>query len=427
MACPNLSTLGRVRITAEAEADFATDLTGSATYYDLPVMEGIELSLDQEEIEVPVIQQLIDGYAETVPGPRTATLSIEVPLYGTGIVADDGNPSAAETDAALLLLLSLIYGGIDDANAGSDVASAADPHLVMPTSATGFAKGGVVGRIESVSGRYQARAIADVDAGELHLKSNFVDADGVAEAPTVAQGLYAGTTIYPVNCSSRTIQMEVWKSDGAFDHWLLMGGQIEQAPTITRELGQVPRLGVTITFAAYKALASEALAPATYPNYQPIIVEGHLSLKLCGLNVAGTEQADYTDQCIDASSVSYTLNSPVYQRIMSACAGNVIGGWRRSRAVPFAEVEITVPMDDLSYFTSRDARERWYIQDQIGTAPGETWFIETPCAQLTNVAHADAEGLAYQTLTFRAGADDGIIDPDTTDEQQIASMRLHHL
>ena len=406
-----IHNIGRTVITKESLANFATDLTGTATYYELPIIEGsAQLTLNTGILEVPIQQQHIDGYPLTVLGPKEAMLSFQVPLYASGIAAGDGSVSVAETDNALMQLLAIVFGGIDGANTGSDVSTAASASLVTPTDDTDFIQGCAIGWANS-AGSIEARVVATQSGSSINTKSAW------SATPSTSDVLYAGTTIYPTQDCTDSAQFIVEGAEQS-DRWLLMGGQSTAAITLDRVNGEVPKLTFTLTFADWAREPEAAITFASYDNYEPTYVHGDFAIKEAGPAVTTHPQ-------LDAASVQYAFNGPVYQPVRSPNGTNTIARWRRSRTPPFVAVTVSLPFEDATWFTGRDNRKRYYIHDQIGLTAGGIWLLETSAAQVHNPQRTDQDGLAYQSVEFRAGLDNGI--GSASGDLELAAFRMHQL
>lgn len=392
------------------ESSFAVDETDTGTYLDTPVIEGSgQLTLNTAHLEVAIQQQHLYGRALTVLGPKEAQYTFQVPCYGYGTAAGDGADSAAEDSNALIQLLAGAFGGIDAANTGSTVDTAASATAFDPTSATDFLEGCAVGWANS-SGNIEARVIGDEAAGTVTLKS------ALSATPSGSDVLYAGTTIYPTQDPQGTFQMIVEGAEQS-DRWLLMGGQFSAPPQLTRNNGEVPMWTFTLTFADWAKEPDASITTATYSNYSPTYVHGDFALK-----ISGTGTTTHTQ--VDVASVNYSFNGPVFQRVSSPNGTNTIARWRAQRVKPLVQVTVTLPYESYAYWTDRDDRDSFYIHDQIGLSAGSVVLLETSTAQIQNPQRMSQDGLAYQQLEFHAGLDDGVTG---TGDLHVAPFRIHFL
>ncbi|MEM9067086.1 MAG: hypothetical protein AAGE52_01230 [Myxococcota bacterium] len=402
-----LQALQRVAVTEESALQYATDLTGSATFRDVPFQEGTAaVALNEEILETQEAQQFIDAYPRTVRGPRSAELSFSMVLAPTGSPAGDGVASPTFDSNAAMLMLKAFFGATDDANAGTTFQAVTDAANWTLTSAAGFPNAGALGWVDS-AGAYHMRELVTSSAPKVALPST----------PLVSDVAYASTSIYLASNPPTTIQMIV-EGANSEDRWVLMGGQVTAAPTLTIPIGDLPTISFTITFADWEKLGAAAITPATYDLFRPVYTQGHFVAQ-----VGGTT----TFQELDIASAAYTLNSPVFQAVTSPrgtpSGRSTVRCFRRIRAVPAAAVAISLPYEDDRWFTERDDREYYHLGYQIGNAPGETILITVPKAQVVNVQRVDETGLAYQSVEFRSTIDSFVTGTQT--DQRRSAMRFH--
>lgn len=407
-----LHAIQRAALTEEANNAFAVDVTGSATYVDLPVQENTgQLQLSKPTLDPQIQQQRLDARNKLELGPKSATFSFTVPMGATGVAAGDGATSPAYTDQGLLYLLKLGFGGANDSNTGGTVTSAAAEYQFIGSPAN-WDGGECVGWVNA-SGRIEARAVAAETGSTIRTR------DQLSTIPSASDVLYAGTTIHPTTNPDTSIQMIVEGAEED-DRWLLMGGQLTSFG-INLTLGQIGAFTFTIEFADWASEPSQAITVADYSTFSPLY--GWEALRTIngaanGGSIAGA--------CLDASSVEITMNAPVYAKVMSGCGTNTVKRWRRTRAVPFSAWTLTLPYEDTSWFTERDDQEYYGLTIQVGHVAGKTILIEMPRAQVTDVQRTDADGLAYQAVTFEATTDSFVTQADD-DDIRYAAFRIHFL
>lgn len=403
-----IQNLQRLAVTKESSANFATDLTGSATYLDVPAQEGsVSLTLTEDSLETQALQQYLDAYPLRVRGKRMAELSFTMPLHPTGTAAGDGGTSAAEDANALIQMLAVIMGGIDAANDGTTFATVTDEDTWTLTSGTGFTAGGAIGWTDSSSVFHARELVGNLGAApKIALPS----------APSVSDVAYAGTTLYLGDDPTDTLQFIVEGAEQD-DRWLLLGGQATAAPTVSLALGEIPTITFTFSFADWESLGSAAITAASYSAYSPIANVG----SFFRAQVAGTS----TLQNLDISAIEWTLNAPVYQMVPSPSGTNTVARWRRSRAVPAAEVSITLPYESTTWWTERDDRDRYHLGYQIGSTAGECVLLTVPNGQVVDAQRVDGDGIASQQVTFVATVDGTIAG--SRSEQRGSAFRIHVL
>lgn len=393
------------------ETSFAVDETATGTYLDCPAIENsLQLTLIKDELDVDILQQHLYGRALRVLGKKSATLTLQVPAYGFGTAAGDGVDSAAEDDSALIQMLAIGFGGIDGSNTGTTISAVTDATEFTPTATTDLGDAKAIGWANS-AGNIEARVLRNLTANAL-LKS------ALSASPSTSDVLYAATTIYPTQDPQDTIQMIVEGAEQS-DRWLLMGGQWSSPPQLTRANGEVPMWTFTYTFADWAKEPDAAITTATYSNYSPTYVHGDFAMKVSGTGV--TTHTQY-----DAASVTYTFNGPVFQPVSSPNGTNTIARWRASRPQSgcIVQVDVSIPYEADTFWTERDDRDSYYIHDQIGLAAGSVMLLETSTAQVQNPQRTNQDGLAYQTIQFFAGLDDGVLG---TGDLAVAPFRIHFL
>lgn len=406
-----LHALQRIAVTEESNSNFCIDLTGSATYLDVPFQEGTaQLSLDVDILRPNTVQQRIDAQPRNVIGPRGATLTLTMILAPTG---NNSGTSRAITDAALLQLLKIFYGGADASNAGTTFTggTAAAPTV---TSAAGFAAGGACGWADS-DGIVHLHEIDSVAGTTINLHQQFPG------APSNGNVARAATTIFLTENPDTSVQMIVEGAEED-DRWLLLGGQLTGAPTFAIPVGGLPTVTFTIGFAYWKGLGDQAITPATYANFDPQHFEGFIRAKLYDFGTAR--------QLLDAAALTWEQQGPIYTGVASPSGtapqlgGRPVKRWRRNRAVPIARLGLSLPFEGQDYFQERDALNNYHFEVQIGSG-SSALLLTMPRTELVNVQRIDQDGLAYQQLSFEA-TNDGATD-DASSEMERSALRIHFM
>lgn len=403
--------LRRVAVTEEASDAFAVDVTASATYRDVPVQEGTAtLALTQPMLDPQIMQQRLDARSLLVRGVKSAELSITVPLGATGVAAGDGATSPAYTAQGLLYLLKILYGGANDENVGDTAISSANTYTITPTTTTVFDGGECLGWVGA--GGFEARSLVS-GAATIALR------DQLSASPSGTDVLYAGTTIHPTANPLTSVQMIVEGAEQD-DRWLLMGGQVTGAPSISLTHGEIPTMTFQLTFANWAKEPVTAITVADYSTFTPVAWTGGVRA------INGAASGSISGACLDAASVDLAFSGPMYVAARSGCGTNTIKRWVRQRAVPFATVNLVLPYEDSSWLTERDDQEYYGIHIQIGSVAGSTVLIDIPKLQVTNAQPTDNESLAYQTVTFESTTDSYATQADD-DDIRYAAFRLHFL
>ena len=386
-----LHALQRIALTEESNSDFCVDLTGSATYIDLPFQEGsAQLALNADILRPNTVQQRIDAQPGNVLGPKGATLTVTCVLAPYG---NNGGDSPAVTDFALGQLLKTFMGGADASTTGTTFTggTAAAPTV---TSATPFAAGGAIGWADS-DGIVHLHEIDNVASTTINLHQAF------PSAPSNTNVARAATTLYLTDNPDTSIQMIVEGAEQD-DRWLLMGGQLTAAPTLSITVGQLPTITFTIGFAYWKSLTGAAITPATYNNFVPTYFEGFVRIKSYD---SGTARTLY-----DTAAVTWEQQGPVYVPVASPSGtapqlgGRPMKRWRRNRVVPVARFGMSIPYEDTTWFTARDNLNNYHLELQIGTDTNAL-LLTLPRLECTDVQRIDQDGLAYQQVSFEATID----------------------
>lgn len=407
-----ITNLQSIVVTEESAANFGTDLSASATYYPVPFKEGsASVSLNWNYLDPQTNQQVMDGYATQIAGPKSATLTLTMPLHSLGSAADDSTASLGKTDAALLMILGLTWGGIRSGDMGSTVdggSSTTTAIDVQTGHGSRFEAGGAIGLLSGDNGELEVREVASVSGDTVTVKDVF------SNAPGDTDDVYNATTIYPKDNPTSALQFMV-QGSLANDCWVLIGGQCTSALSISRPNGQIPEVTFTFEFADF---ASEAatISQQTFTNYAPVYSKGFIL-------VGGLP----SPESVDAAQQNYTFNGPVYQRVSSPSGTNTTAAWRRSRAVPFVSLDQIDARESsgtiASVFPVMAGTQGVHLSDQIGTAAGGSITIVIPSAQAAEYNPVDEGGLAYQSTVYRAGLD--VYTGSQSTELLRAPCRIH--
>lgn len=409
-----IQELQRVAVTEEAAgaANFGIDVTASAPFLDVPVQGTASVELMEPELDPGIQQQRIDAFNTIVFGPKAAKVSLTIPLAPTGVAAGDGDTSPAYTTQGLLMLFKIIYGGANDANTGTDVATVTNAYNFGPTLTSGLDGGESFGWINA-SGSLEARTIVEGAGSTVTVR------DQLSATPSVSDVIFAGTTIYPTSDPQTSVQLLVEGAEED-DRWLLMGGQQVGAPSFNITLGEIPTVTFTLEFAAWMKEPTQTITPGSYGTFAPTFAWESLRV------INGTASGSISGACLDAASLSFAFNGPTYVKVPGGCGVNTVMRWKRKRAVPFAEPSMNVPYEDYSWFTEKDDGEYYGIFLQIGNTPGGTVLLDIPRAQVMLPKRVGENGLAYQTLTFKATTDTHVTQ-GVDDDLRYAAFRIHFL
>ena len=394
------------------ESTFGTDITGSlASFLSVPFQEGTAQMVLMREAHDPLTTvQHHHGFREKVLGKKSWKLSFTMPLAPTGTAA-----SSAAVQGALGYLLAAAMGG-EDLGTGSVFSAAWTAVTGDVTSGTGFTKGTALGWTNT-SSIYEMRPLKNVSSNTLTTKLAF------SGSPANLDVAYSCASYYMTSDPDTSLQFVVrgLESD---DDWVLMGGQLESM-TITLPLdGTIP----TIAFAwkgvkwIYGSAASGSasltdISAATYSNYSPIV--GHAGRFQSQVNATTTYAGSTVD--ISALTIEPQIN---YSGVPSPSGIEGVLRWRLTRNNgPSVTGTFTTYFADTSLFVDRDDKDDRLLWYQCGVTAGQSFAIEIPTVQYTDVQRVDGGGIASQTVTWEA-RNDGDITTATTD-QHLSPWRIH--
>jgi len=408
--------LSRISVLQEADTDFASDLTSSGTYLDVPIVEGsAEMTLTTEQVRPETLQQFLDAQPTNVLGPKSASMTFEVHLHPTGVAGTDAQATVDATDTAIVLLLKTVLGGVSGANNGTTVDDAAPTASSFDVAdTTDLDLGGALGWVNG-DGRLEVREIEQVSSSTVTLKQAY------SAAPADDDVLYASTTVYLTEDPDTSLQFQVQGAEQD-DRWLLLGGQLESM-SLTTELGQLPRVSMTIQFAdwiygddANTDLTGSELVAADYANFDPVAFFDSEFLAQVVNNS--------TRQIIDAPTFEVSPNIS-YVPVSSPSGTNNIARWRRTRSVPAVNFNFTTYFENFSWFDARDNRDLYHFQVQVGGSGGggSSVTITVPTAQVTNAQRVAAEDLAGTRVESESQLDQGCSNQGL--EIRRSAFRIH--
>lgn len=394
----------RIQVTEEASNAFAENVTATATFLDVPVIEGsAEVKLMRPVLDANIITQRHDRVHEpyVISAFNRAEFTFSMPLY-----RDNETAAISEDESAQAIILKTVFGGFTDGGVNRSVDSTANDYTITLNAGTTVSEGG------AITNGIETRAVQDKTSQTLKVYGAF------SETPSGT--VYTHSTIYPTEDPDTTLQFIVQGAE-AHDYWLLSGCQLTAPPSIDLTIGEIPRWTFTFTAANWQYLGTDTIADATYNDFELLAFQG---------DVFYVEQdgSPWVANKLDVSSIAYSFNSPVYQEVKTTeliyngtsytSAGMV--RWRRSRAVPFCEIEFSIPYEDQTWFTFRDNETKIGFYCQF--SQGHPVLFDAPKCIVYDVQRVDADGLAYQTIKLRTQVDD---TTSASGEQAEAAFRIH--
>jgi len=406
-----IANLRRIRIAEEASANFGLDKSGTLTFYDVPFKEGSgKLSVSESMLAPAVTQQYIDEIDQAVVGPRSAKLSLTLPLAPTGIIANATTASAAKTDAAILMMLHLGFGASVSGSMGSTVATGTSSTVFDVAAGHGsrFTAGGACALPTGTAGAYELREIASVSTDTITLKR------ALSATPSASDVVLNATTIYGDDDPTSGYQMTVQGRE-ADEQFVLAGGQLAGPPKLTTKLGEIPEVQFDLEFANWWQVSSlSTFAEATYSNFNPGYVFGEFAARVLGASTASV---------IDPSAYDFGLAAPKWGKVMSPGGVNTFLRWRRARVAPMAKPTFDVVYEDSTYLDARTNQTHLALMAQIGNAAGGMVALSAPRCQVMDAQLKDADGLRYQSVTLQTRGDTEATDRSTALRR--AAFRIH--
>ncbi|MGB0972289.1 MAG: hypothetical protein ACPGVG_15215 [Mycobacterium sp.] len=390
---PSSALLGSVQVAIEPTGNWQEDLTASATFVPVAVVEAeLHPQFEQETLEPKPLQQFKDGYVDTEPGWETAMLDLTVRCSGLGSSAGDGvTSSAEEAGSGLQVIMGQIFGGFAGANTGDTVNGTPVNNYSIPYAGLGSWAGGEFMGWEDSSSIVHCHEVASVSGNTATLITAF------GATPGDGNELFQGNVFYLAEDPTDALQFLV---HGAENHnkWLLTGCQLNSPPTLSRVNGELADWTFQFKCTKVALEASGSLAAVTYVDRSPLYVDGELRIGVVGAT---------TRTLYHASEVAYTFNSPSWWFQPTHNEGmNGFAGTRRQRPEgPAVEVSFTIPWDDNTWRTHRANKQHIRLTDQWGTTGGNVHAISIPNAQVTGWQSVGHQGKGYQRITARSQLD----------------------
>lgn len=392
----------------------STDHSGTpGDFLPIPVqIDSLTWTPDEPFLPTNEAQQYKHGYPDDVLGPRAATVNMTVPLHGSGLAGDDSVSGADEDDNALIRLLKIGMGGIDGANDGSTVASAASGSQITVGAGHGsrFSPGGAIGWVNS-SGQLEIVPVASISTDTITTKMAF------SATPSASDTIYNATTLY-LDDGGSYAQFLVEGAD-ADEYFSIRGAQLASIG-IADALGQLPTIQLQWKAAEWARLGSGSLDGKTYANYKPFAYNGGALLAQT-VGVA-TRQVISSPQVQIQPQVSYDA-------AMSAEGTNTILDWIQAHGSPVVQGSFQTYYgvgSPSTWWTAHTAGTAYFLAVQIGNANTRGVLIEMANVQIGQpTAVENIGGIAGMTVPFK-----GRLDTDATDQttaERRSPLRFHFI
>ncbi len=401
---PELLIVERMRVNEEAagSATYAQELSASIANFKDVRYRSAEATLTRD--------MLVDEHVNSTPyaqnldivSRRANELSVETDLMPTGTALAEG-VTPAYTNHALGIILKAILGGYEADQGDVEAGTSTTTQLDVTTSGARFAAGGAVGAL--VGGNLEARSIAGIVGQALTPRVAF------SAAPTAASAVYNAHTFYLTDDPSTSLQFVIETADRD-DIWWLTGDQCTGL-SFDLSLTQLARMTLGLSGANYyhdtevaSPISGSPISRATLTDGDPIPFVDSSAIFV----TAGAGATAITE--IDCSTITVTP-AITFEPISTPSGVNGIRRMKLRPAKPILTVEFTIPFEDISYFTQRDARTKKSLFIQVGNTAGGTALIDLPNLQIQNVQRSDSEGLHGLTVTCQALEDEWATDQTT--------------
>lgn len=396
----------RLRMYVEPAASFAVDHTGTlGDFVDVPLAEGSHQFSPLQATQNPLhALQNVLAYQEEVLGKKSWTLNFTTPLAATGVAA--GNTTAA-TVGAIQTMLKALMGG-EFKGTGTTAAAAWTAGGGTVAAAGGFREGGAI-KWTDANGITHMRPIKQVTGatgGTIALKVK------LPSAPASGATIYSAATYYWTQDPNTSLQFIV-EGEEEQNRWVAMGGQGTVTPQLALD-GTIQTLQWQITgvdwlegdeAAGSASISGTALGNATYTNYSPITGQsGRLLVQTSGTTT-------YTGATVDVSALTFTPGATMTP-IASPSGVQGVKRWRLTRAsgTPIVAGTFATYFADLAPFDARDTKADKLVFYQNGVTAADSYALEAPTVQYTDVQLPDQSGIAGVTVSFK-----GRLDADTTE------------
>lgn len=404
--------LRRVSVYEEPNGSFGVDHSGTPGDFMSvgAATEGLVFTTPNDMLDPQTLQQYQHGRPLHVVGPRQgASLSMKLPLFLTGTLANASTTSLTHSDTGPLLLLEMLFGGARDNVRGSVASSVASASVFTVASGAGsrFAAGGVVGWVNS-SGAMELREIEGVSTDTVTLCHAF------SASPSVGNALYGGITFYLDKKSSPTSLQFLVEGDEPDDYWCLLGC-MPKSVSFDLGWGTIPSVSIEFDVADWDYLGSGSLAGQTYSSFNPLAYNsGELLVQTV---------ATATRNIVSHRSFGLT-SSLMYKPIPSPQGVQGKIGFIQGHTPPVAECVIGTYYEDQNWYTDRSSRNKKHVALQMGMSASGGVLLTMPTAQVMDIsAPGDGDGLTGSDVTLHAMLDE---DKGAQTSSLLRSpMRLH--
>lgn len=389
------SKIGRIRIAPEAVFGVEESV---GNFIDMPWLETVGATITLlRPVETPGhAQQMLDGYPIGVLMPKRAKIEITFNLETLTTKALSGVTPAVHWLGLLLRAFgftSFLPTGTTVSGTGSSV------NVVNFTSAASYRAGASYAVRNPTTGLFEIREIESISTNAVTNKMAH------AAAPTTAGwDIMAGATYYLDPRPGQALPSLQAAVEGAspFDRWLVKGLVGESLSFEDLQPGGIPKVKMTLQApmwlsadgsATVMDLVGEVLGLATYTNNITNVVKDS-DLRF------GTVTNATLPGMAHVSKIEFTPNIKIVE-IPSPAGIETVAGYARVHEPPAIRGSLTLPFEDLSFFSARDSRTSHRVHYQISTAASVGGvLLSAPTIQVVDVQRADENGLQYQKVDW---------------------------
>jgi len=266
-----------------------------------------------------------------------------------------------------------------------------------------------VGWVNSNS-QMEIREIEGVSTDTITLKH------ALSAAPVATDEIYNATTYYPdpnIATQPDSMQLMVQGAEGD-DRYRLSGGQVT-ALNFTTQMGAIPMVEVTMTFADWDYVGGGSLAAVTYANHTPISFNaGELLIQ---------QVATATRNIVQVQSIAWQV-ALTHIPVPSPDGVETLAKWLQEHTPPFARVTPTLYYEDQTYYTGWANRTKYHVALQISRSASGGWLLVVPTGQVElPQAPQDKGGVLGYDVPVAALLDEDATDQSTTIRR--APFRAH--
>lgn len=374
------------------ESTFATDATtspGISSFTFVPANEGTaQVTITEDELDPNyAVQRRVQG-REKVLGKKSATLKFTMNLAPTGTAAA---ASVTAITSALGIMLKATMGA-ETLGTGTTFTGGT---AIVPTvtSASGITAGGWIGW-SNASGIVEWRQVKSISSLSITLTHAF------SGAPSNTNVCYGAATYSYTEDPAQSLQFIVY-GQNTNDRWLLLGCQAAGGFDIAVDPSGKALPTITFNFTAANWLTTTAtvitgtIPDATYSAYNPIVgYAGEFRMFTVGTPTLSTTSR------VHVSAITWKPKI-AFVPVTSPSGTNTVYRWRAGRTNPPIEATFTTFMEDLTWWTARDALGDYCQQYTFGTAAGSAVVLCAPTVQVLNPQRANSDQeLEGQTVSL---------------------------